>query len=72
MKKIGKKNRQKFHPFPLQYVLLIKNYAYEQNLRSVKKHNLEENSNGLVNNKTLEDLPFISSLKFGLMIMIKM
>lgn len=65
-----KGNRQKFNPFPLQYVLLIKNYAYEQNLGSVKKHHLEEKSNGLVSNKTLEDLPFISSFKFGLMIMI--
>lgn len=49
---------------------LIKNYAYKQNPVSVKKHHVEEKSNGLVCNKTIEDLPFMSSLKFGLMIMV--
>lgn len=37
---------------------------------SVKKHHVEKKSNGLVSNRTLEALPFISSLKFGLMIMV--
>lgn len=68
---MGKKNiRQKFDPSPLLYIFLVKTGTWQQNPRNVKMHHAEEKSNGLLCNKTFEDLLFTFALKFSLMPMV--